>query len=469
MGQSQPSGHQSSKADAESQHQKQPHQPEQHPTSAAFARVADFTDSSGKRLLTEAGFVELFASCQLPQRLIRAAWLTAARPGREFLTAEDLAEFHNRLEAATTAAATGRSSSAGDAQRMLLLKLLSLVDSNDDEFAAADSVLETAWLSRGDASVPDCLRSAMAQLLKPPAPPPAETDDADEDFDASAELARLVGRHLPQLLSEPTSALLVCLRSPASLAASIPSPSPSAGVLEPWLAWILACQLPPVFLAGFPTAQLLYDTDRELRSPSQLTQLAFDYDGPTLLLAEAADGRQFCFAADRGFREAWQAYGEADCRLTQTAPELRVLLSGSGLVYANLKASVGTRGVAMGRGGSPVVLIGPELDTLSVFGVPDKLARLRAIGLGDPGLVERLREERERDRRLAAAARDRKLRLVQEGTAGWEKNVDRQLLEWGGAKNAGNNAQAIEGREAELGTGRGSSDEGPARLLKPEF
>ncbi|PAA79755.1 hypothetical protein BOX15_Mlig008933g7 [Macrostomum lignano] len=467
MGQSQPSGHQSSEADAASQHQKQLHQPEQHPTSAAFARVADFTDSSGKRLLTEAGFVELFASCQLPQRLIRAAWLTAARPGREFLTAEDLAEFHNRLEAATTAAATGRSSSAGDAQRMLLLKLLSLVDSNDDEFAAADSVLETAWLSRGDASVPNCLRSAMARLLKPPAPPPAETetDDADEDFDASAELARLVGRHLPQLLSEPTSALLVCLRSPAS----IPSPSPPAGVLEPWLAWILACQLPPVFLAGFPTAQLLYDTDRELRSPSQLTQLAFDYDGPTLLLAEAADGRQFCCAADRGFREAWQAYGEADCRLTQTAPELRVLLSGSGLVYANLKASVGTRGVAMGRGGSPVVLIGPELDTLSVFGVPDKLARLRAIGLGDPGLVERLREERERDRRLAAAARDRKLRLVQDGTAGWEKNVDRQLLEWGGVKNAGNNAQAIEGREAELGTGRGSSDEGPARLLKPEF
>uniref|UniRef100_A0A1I8FDS3 TLDc domain-containing protein n=1 Tax=Macrostomum lignano TaxID=282301 RepID=A0A1I8FDS3_9PLAT len=354
-------------------------QPEQHPTSAAFARVAGFhrlvwqAAAHGGRLCRA---VRLLPAAAAPHQ----SCLADCRPARrEFPDREDLAEFHNRLEAATTAAATGRSSSAGDAQRMLLLKLLSLpCDSNDDEFAAADSVLETAWLSRGDASVPDCLRSAMARLLKPPAPPPAETDDADEDFDASAELARLVGRHLPQLLSEPTSALLVCLRSPLPISSRLPSRR------QPWLAWILACQLPPVFLAGFPTAQLLYDTDRELRSPSQLTQLAFDYDGPTLLLAEAADGRQFCCAADRGFREAWQAYGEADCRLTQTAPELRVLLSGSGLVYANLKASVGTRGVAMGRGGSPVVLIGPELDTLSVFGVPDKLAACAPSALAIP-------------------------------------------------------------------------------------
>uniref|UniRef100_A0A1I8FHK7 Rab-GAP TBC domain-containing protein n=1 Tax=Macrostomum lignano TaxID=282301 RepID=A0A1I8FHK7_9PLAT len=407
------------------------------------------------------GFVELFASCQLPQRLIRAAWLTAARPGREFLTAEDLAEFHNRLEAATTAAGdrselVGRRRASADAPAEAAV----LVDSNDDEFAAADSVLETpAAGTRLCAQLSAIGDGPM--LLKPPAPPPAETetDDADETSTPVPNWPRAGGSpHLPQLLSEPTSRLLVCLRCwrlPWQL--PIPSPSPPAwraGALAGFGSWLPGCRRVLGWLPHGSAAVTTLTAGIRLRRPDATPCRGW------------LTGRQFCCAADRA---ASARPGKPTARPTATAPSCGVLLSAvSGLVYAQSQSQRrhasrrcygrAARGSCTNR---PAELSTP----CRCSAVPDKLARLRAIGLGRsrPGGAAGARDGGAGPAPRGAAPREPKLRLVQDGTAGWEKNVDRQLLEWGGVKNAGNNAQAIEGREAELGTGRGISQQSAAR------
>ncbi|CAF0893044.1 unnamed protein product [Adineta ricciae] len=137
-------------------------------------------------------------------------------------------------------------------------------------------------------------------------------------------------------------------------------------ILNPTWVWLLAHQLPIVYLSADNTCTNLFDrmssllhgrmwdhlynSHRDGASLNRFQHHIFGYKAALVMLFEISDGYLFCLCCDEEFRESPKYFGGIQTCLLQLKPVFKLILEGSHIIFMNTKLrSISTLGLCVGR------------------------------------------------------------------------------------------------------------------------
>ncbi|TPP60402.1 hypothetical protein FGIG_06610 [Fasciola gigantica] len=178
-------------------------------------------------------------------------------------------------------------------------------------------------------------------------------------------------------------------------------------------------------------------------SITRIKELAFDYDGPIILLIKA-DNFLFCIASDQGLKDTFKPYGAENSCLLQILPETARLVSGSsskktdfgaqnGIIYSNFTLKTSRRGLLVGHQPlvSPAIEIDEGFTTLQFASShPMKLTAAEIWAAGPTSQLDKLTAQKAWELEQVMKAKNRKIKPDED----WRESVDRQLLDMAGVR-----------------------------------
>ncbi|CAL8089195.1 unnamed protein product [Calicophoron daubneyi] len=197
----------------------------------------------------------------------------------------------------------------------------------------------------------------------------------------------------------------------------------------------------PLELEQLGHLHCLYDSVSNGCSITKIKELAFDYEGPLIMLLRT-DRDLFCLVSDQGLRDSMKTYGTENSKLYRFLPEFAKLVSGRsaklagpgvecGIIYSNLTAKTIRRGLLVGH--QPLVSPAIEInegftELIYAGGVPLKLLSVEIWAAGSSEHLKKLQEQRAFDNKMVDKEKNRKIKV----DADWKDSPDRILLNLAG-------------------------------------
>ncbi|VDP79009.1 unnamed protein product [Echinostoma caproni] len=173
----------------------------------------------------------------------------------------------------------------------------------------------------------------------------------------------------------------------------------------------------------------------------RIKELAFDYDGPLILLIKA--GRYFfCLASDQGLKDTIKPYGAENSLLLQILPDLVKLVTGystkkmgpgieNGIIYSNFTLKTSRRGLLVGHQPltSPAIEIDEGFTSVQFAGSPPmKLTAVEIWAAGPSSHLDKLAAQKTWELQQVNKEKNRKFNLDED----WRESADRHLLNMAG-------------------------------------
>ncbi|XP_066599472.1 uncharacterized protein [Prorops nasuta] len=218
--------------------------------------------------------------------------------------------------------------------------------------------------------------------------------------------------------------------------------------------WILSSTLPVVYLQGNIVNKdianvviasstgnivprhwtLLYSSNEHGTGANRFLHHVLGYRGPTILFIRAeslnkdVERPTFCVCSAVEWRESHLYWGDEDSICVEIFPSYKIVEKGTKTLYLNTGIRGYPHGLRFGSNPrSPSISIDDSFSSVSVTGVPYRIANLEVWGCGNQQL-----RERQLDIKKWQVKEAEKQRIVKLSAAEWLDHPDRYLLELAG-------------------------------------